>query len=446
MRDVRHNSNPPPGTAQPSVQPAIAPNSSKSAKSERRPRLLWLGQTLPYPPDGGVHIRIFNVLRLLSRTFDITALCFYRRAERPTANEISAGIEGLAPYAKVVAFPIPQEFSRTRFIWDHTRSVCTGRAYTWYSYASRDFAAALGRTLQQERFDLVQIDSLDLAAYLPALHDIPVVCVHHNVESALLRRRATAERFAASRWYVRHQARLLERLERTWCGRVACNVAVSEVDQRALERLAPEARFVEVPNGVDVEAFRPEPGRSIGVVSVGGMNWFPNHDALQYFASDILPRIRTAVPAAPVVWVGRADAEQQRMFREQHGVELTGYVADIRPYVREAACFVVPLRVGGGTRLKILDAWAMGKAVVSTSVGCEGLAAVDGVNILIRDSADEFAAGVTSLLLNSDLRRRLGQAARETAEQQYSWEVIGTRMTQTYLDLIAHSGQHNALA
>ena len=114
--------------------------------------------------------------------------------------------------------------------------------------------------------------------------------------------------------------------------------------------------------------------------------------------------------------------------------------------MREAACFVVPLRVGGGTRLKILDAWAMGKAVVSTSVGCEGLAAVDGVNILIRDSADEFAAGVTSLLLNSDLRRRLGQAARETAEQQYSWEVIGTRMTQTYLDLIAHSGQHNALA
>ena len=207
MRDVRHNSNPPPGTAQPSVQPAIAPNSSKSAKSERRPRLLWLGQTLPYPPDGGVHIRIFNVLRLLSRTFDITALCFYRRAERPTANEISAGIEGLAPYAKVVAFPIPQEFSRTRFIWDHTRSVCTGRAYTWYSYASRDFAAALGRTLQQERFDLVQIDSLDLAAYLPALRDIPVVCVHHNVESALLRRRATAERFAASRWCVRRQAR-----------------------------------------------------------------------------------------------------------------------------------------------------------------------------------------------------------------------------------------------
>ena len=147
-----------------------------------------------------------------------------------------------------------------------------------------------------------------------------------------------------------------------------------------------------------------------------------------------------------MVWVGRADAEQQRMFREQHGVELTGYVADIRPYVREAACFVVPLRVGGGTRLKILDAWAIGKAVVSTSsVGCEGLAAVDGVNILIV-TVPMSSRLVASLLLNSDLRRRLGQAARETAEQQYSWEVIGTRMTRTYLDLIAHSGQHNALA
>ena len=125
-------------------------------------------------------------------------------------------------------------------------------------------------------------------------------------------------------------------------------------------------------------------------------------------------------------------------------MELTGYVADIRPYVREAACFVVPLRVGGGTRLKILNAWAMGKAVVQYSVGCEGLAAVDGVNILIRNSADEFAAGVTSLLLNSDLRRRLGQAARETAERPVVGKSLG--LTQTYLDLIAHSGQHNALA
>ena len=414
--------------------PAVeAPDAPPAA----RPRLLWLGQTLPYPPDGGVHIRIYHVLRLLSRTFDITALSFYRRAERPTPAEITAGVRGLAPFARVEAFPIPDEFSHARLAWDHARSLLSGRAYTWYTYESRVFAAALERLLARERFDLVQIDSLDLAAYLPMLRELPVVCVHHNVESALLRRRAAAERSAAMRWYVGRQAELTERLERRWCGRVARNVAVSPLDLATLRSLAPEGRYLEVPNGVDVDAFRPAPGADRGIVSTGGVNWFPNRDALDFFARDILPRVRAVAGGTPVTWVGRADGALRDQYRHAHGIELTGYVDDVRPHVRDAAVFVVPLRVGGGTRLKILDAWAMGKAVVSTSVGCEGLDARDGENILIRDDADGFAAAVTNVLWDRDLRARLGHAARETAERRYSWEVIGEAMTRAYLELIA---------
>jgi glycosyltransferase involved in cell wall biosynthesis len=398
-----------------------------------------LGQTLPFPPDSGVNIRMYHTLRLLSRSFDVTALYFYRRSERRNAGEVAAALEGLRPFGRVEAFPIPQEHSLTRLLWDHVRSTVSQRAYTWYSLESTAMLTRVRELVPVERFDLVQIDSLDLACYLPVLRDIPVACVHHNVESVLLRRRAGAEVNLYRRHYLTMQAGLLERLEREWCRKVALNVTVSDVDLAVLEGFAPTGQFVCVPNGVDIDAFHPELGRDDGMVSVGGINWFPNQDALTWFAAEILPRIRADFPSAPVVWVGRSSREERAHYDATDGVELTGYVTDVRPFVRNAACFIVPLRVGGGTRLKILDAWAMGKAIVSTSVGCEGLEAVDGVNILIRDTAESFADAVTRVLSDPGLRGRLGHAGRETAEQRYSWEVISVGLLGRYLELAAQA-------
>jgi glycosyltransferase involved in cell wall biosynthesis len=402
-----------------------------------RPRLLFLCQTLPYPPDGGVNIRTFNVLRLAARSFDVTALCFYRRA---TARSVSGSVEALGRFARIEAFPIPQEHGRVRLLLDHARSVVRRRAYTVYAYESADFRRRLASLLATERFDLVHVDSLDLAGYLPMLGDLPVVCVHHNVESMLLRRRAEVERSRPKRAYMRLQARLLEREERRWAPRVALNATVSEEDRRLLQALAPGARTTVVPNGVDVDAFRPAPGRDRGIVFVGGTTWFPNKDALAWFAEAILPILRRRGVTAPVTWVGRATEAERAHYREAHGIELTGYVDDIRPYVHDAACFVVPLRVGGGTRLKILDAWAMGKAVVSTAVGCEGLEARDGENILVRDEPEAFAAAVEQVLADATLRRRLADGARCTAERIYSWEVIGERMAREYLGVVEARG------
>lgn len=396
-----------------------------------RPRLLLLAQTLPFPPDGGVHIRIYNVLKLLSVDYDVTLLCFTRRAEREAPESVAAGIAGLEEYATVEAYPIPQEYSRIRYVWDHLRSLFTGKAYVWYAYQSADFARAIQQARDTKSFDLVQLDSLDLAAYLPALAMYPVVCVHHNVESALLQQRALKEPNRLKRWYIARQARQMAELERVWCARVALNVAVSDADRDDLQRRAPIARFATVPNGVDLETFYPKPGSQEGIVSTGGLNWFPNADALEFFCDEILPRIRAEMPCASVRWVGRSNDNAAARLWAESQVELTGHVADIRPYVHEAGCFVVPLRVGGGTRLKILDAWAMGKAVVSTSVGCSGLDAVDGQNILIRDHPADFASAVTAVLRNPELRLRLGEAGRRTVEQTYSWTVIGTGMRAT---------------
>ena len=375
-------------------------------------------------------------MRLLARAFDVTALCFFRRTDRPTPSHVEASLAGLRPSGRVEAFPIPQEHSGARFAWDHLRSVARQRAYTVFGYESRPFRKRLLTLLATERFNLVHMDSLDLVGYLPLLaaRGLPVVCAHHNVESALLRRRAAAERTAWRRMYMTLQSRLYEGEERRICPKLALNVAVSDVDCEAFAQLAPGARFTVVPNGVDVESFRPVPGATGGAVFVGGATWFPNRDALEFFSAEVLPRLRADGVNAPVRWVGRASEEDQRKYAAL-GIELTGYVSDIRPYVAPASCFIVPLRVGGGTRLKVLDAWAMGKAVVSTSVGCEGLHAVDGSNILIRDTAGGFASAVRTVLEDTDLRERLGRAARETAEREYSWEVIGVPMVERYLSI-----------
>ena len=402
-----------------------------------RPRLLFLCQTFPYPPDGGVWIRTYHVLRLLARAFDITALCFERAVGPDDLRAAAAGHEPLDRFGAIEVFSLPQRHSRWRYAWDHLRSAVRRRAYTAYLYESTAFRRRLAELLRSETFDLVHVDSLDLAGYLPACRDIPVVCVHHNVESDLLRRRGAIER---SRWrgaYVRYQARLTESVERDWCERVALNVAVSEQDRAVLQRIAPAARVAVVPNGVDIDEFQPTDVAGTGVAFIGGTTWFPNLDALEFFCADILPHLRAAGANVPARWIGSASPEQRRHYQERYGVELTGYVDDVRPFMREAACQIVPLRAGGGTRLKILNAWAMGKVVVSTSVGCEGLAAADGDNILIRDDPREFASAVLTVLRNDELRRRLGERARATAERLYSWDVIGHELNETYLRLAA---------
>jgi glycosyltransferase involved in cell wall biosynthesis len=249
-----------------------------------------------------------------------------------------------------------------------------------------------------------------------------------------MQRRAAVD---ANRWrggYLRFQSRLMAAVERRWCERIALNVTVSDIDRAVLKQLAPASRVTVVPNGVDVEEFRPDGRAGTGVAHIGGINTFPNRDALEYFCEQILPHLR--MPSyIPVRWIGRASREEQHEYRTRFGVELTGYVDDVKPLMSDAACHIVPLRVGGGTRLKILNSWAMAKPVVSTTIGCEGLDAVDGENILVRDDPREFANAVRAVLEDEPLRRRLGAAGRATVERLYSWESVGRELIEAYRDV-----------
>ena len=403
----------------------------------RRPHILFLSQCLPYPPHAGVTARTFNILKQLQKEFDITLVSFSRSNHQPDANARESSRRALEQFVDNVCAPVPigSERSILRRLWDHLRSLGSGHAYTFYEYWSRDFQTQLRTAIIEKGIDLVHIDSLDLHRWLGELPRVTTLCTHHDIEPELLRRRADRVKSSVLRRYILHQANLVERIEREFCPQFNANVMVSESDAKKLEDIAPSSRTIVVPNGVDTEYFTPTttsppvPGR---VVFVGSPLAFPNRDAVEYLLRDIWSNIRGGDRSANLQLIGRCSESDRARYGSHPGVACLGHLVDIRPQMTEACCSVAPIRVGGGTRVKILDAWAMGKAVVSTSIGCEGLKAVDGDNILIRDTPEGFAEAVLELLSDSELQSRLGKSGRKTVEQTYGWNVIGHGLRAYY--------------
>jgi glycosyltransferase involved in cell wall biosynthesis len=409
----------------------------------RRPRVLVLAQSLPYPPQCGVASRTFNVLKQLQEGYDVDLVAFSRVSHQRDRVARDAAWRALQAALTRVAepTPIPNEHSAFRKLCDHARSLVSGRAYTHYEYASRSFAQRLRAALRAGRPDLVHLDSLDVHRWLPELpRQVPIACTHHDIDPDLLRQRARRLNPVLRR-YLLLQADRLERLTRALCPRFALNVMMSDVDARRLQTLAPGAPTVVVPNGTDTDFFQPSgqtpvPGR---IVFVGPTYSHPNRDAVDFLLREIWPRIRAADRGASLQLIGGNAPADRARYRAEPGVTVLGQVPDIRPLLVEASCCVVPIRIGGGTRLKILDAWAMGKAVISTAIGCEGLEGVDGANILIRDRPDAMAEAVVQVLHDSRLRARLEDTGRRTATATYDWAVVGQQLRAAYDELLTPS-------
>jgi len=385
--------------------------------------------------------RTFHILQELQREFDVTLVAFSRIGHQPDPTSLSRATAVFRNELSAVMKPvqIKSDHSLLRKLGNHALSVMERKPYTFREYGDRLFGRELERAIGLARPDIIHIDSMDLYGWLPLLPKVPTACTHHSVESALLRLQADHSNRVV-RLYIRHQAELVEKIERRLAASFDLNVMTSEVDAKRLCILAPGARTTVVPNGVDTDYFRPGsaedvvPGR---VAFLGPTNMFPNRDAVDFFLEEAWPLVRQRCPASTFHLIGKNSAEETTRFESHPGVTCNGYVPDVRPHFHEAAVSIVPIRVGGGTRLKILDAWSMGTAVVSTSVGCEGLTTVDGRNILIRDDPREFAAAVVDVLSDRDLRERLGREARKTAEENYAWPVIGGKLVNLYRGLLA---------
>jgi glycosyltransferase involved in cell wall biosynthesis len=372
-----------------------------------------------WPATSGGRIRSLQTISRLSTRHQVTVVTTHGPGDDPTGLA-----RQLRDCRRVVSFPYAApKFGSAAFLRALTRSWLSPYPvdlWKWRLQAMRDQVRTL---LAEDAVDICVADFLVAMPNLPGSRRIPVVLFEHNVEYLIWRRLATLERRVAHKALLEVEWRKLRRSEAAACSSADLTIAVSEEDRRELTRLASGAQVVSVPTGVNTAYFAPRGRREIHgrLVFTGSMDWHPNEDAVLYFSETILPRIRAHMPEVSFTVVGRNPGPRlERLARL--GVTVTGTVSDVRPFIDEAALYVVPLRAGGGTRLKIFEALAMGKAVVSTTVGAEGLGLTSGREIVLADDPDDFAQAVMSQLHDPHARQRLGRAGRTLVESTYSWD------------------------
>jgi glycosyltransferase involved in cell wall biosynthesis len=280
-------------------------------------------------------------------------------------------------------------------------------------------------------YDIIVCDFVQSAKMFGQLDKRNVVLFQHNVESVIARRHMEQARNPLTRLFWWLQWVKMYRYECEQTTRFAGVVAVSENDQKDFERLYGARNVHTIPTGVDVDFFKPSVDRNVvpnSLVFCGSMDWLPNEDGILYFVDEILPEIAKRVPGVKLKVVGRRPSPVlEKLCHRHQNVELTGWVDDTRPHLAASEVFIVPLRIGGGTRLKIFEAMAMGMPIVSTSIGAEGLPVEDGQNIMLADTAQKFAEATSRLLLNPDQAISLGSRARAFVEANFDWKPVTTQ-------------------
>jgi len=384
-------------------------------------RVLWVKAGKLLPVDTGGKIRSYNILRWLAKDHELTLFSYYG-GRRDLSYEAA----------------LPEQFRQARVVYtaavdsdgflgmvDYLYRLPRLAPYSVSKFTHPAVRKLIASQLSSRRFDVAVCDFLAPSLNFPETLPIPCLLFQHNVESSLWRRRAGTESHPVRKLsYTFESARML-RYERRTLARFHHIVAVSENDRQKMLEMDPECEISVVPTGVDTQQFQVAPPSSATpprIVFTGSMDWEPNIDAVEYFCGQIWPRVLAEFPDAIFQVVGRNPfAKVQRLASES--VQITGTVPSVTDYLRDAAVVVVPLRIGGGTRLKIYEAMAMGKALVSTSIGAEGLGVQNGRDLLLADDASSFAEVILLLLRDGQVRRRFEQAAVQLASQ-FDWSVV----------------------
>ncbi|MFN8485686.1 MAG: glycosyltransferase family 4 protein [Anaerolineae bacterium] len=398
-------------------------------------RILFLTPQLPYPPHQGTAIRNWHIIRHVAATRPVDVLSF--AADPPAALAAAAPLTALC--RRVEALPAPTRTTSRRLA-----DMARGHADMARRLHSDAFAARLAAWLA-DGYDVVQAEGIEMAPYLlqmAARPDVRRVYDAHNAEALLQQRNFRTDARRPARWvasaYSLVQWRRLTALEKELAERADRVIAVSEADAAALRTLAPGLDPLVVPNGVDTATYDPAAvgpteaalaGDVPWLVFTGKLDYRPNIEACRWLVEEVMPLVWRDRPDARVALVGRDPAPAVLALAGER-VRLSGWVPDTRPYIRDATVYVVPLRVGGGTRLKLLEALAMGCAIVSTTQGAEGVAVEDAA--LLRDTPQDFAATVVALVNDAARRAALGQAARCLALARYDWSAILPRLDAVY--------------
>jgi glycosyltransferase involved in cell wall biosynthesis len=386
-----------------------------------RLRILFLQKRPLFPPTTGGHIRTLNLLRHLARWHDITYLCNVQQHEAPHLHkmeDIGLKVEGV-PW---------KEASRRSLAFYRDLGLNLLSRYPFN--VNKDYDRRLRRRaeelLRTEPFDLLICDFVQMARNAIGLPAPASILFQHNVEAQIFQRHAESDAGWLRRKYMGLQCRKMRRFEQQAGLRFDAAIAVSEQDRRTFQGEYGWEWVREIDTAVDTDYFRPSENAEASerIVFVGSLDWLPNEDGVRFFVKEVWPRIRQARPGATFQAVGRNPSRGLQRLGDVAGVEIVGTVPDVRPYLAAAAVVVVPLLVGGGTRMKIYEAMAMGKAVVSTSLGAEGLKVTPGAHLLLADAPDAIAVAVEFLLNHPPLRSELGHNAMSHVCSRFSAETV----------------------
>lgn len=392
-------------------------------------RILYFSPRDCWPVTTGARVRDFHLARQLASTATLTYIGFVSGDDRRERLEALGGSE-------VVLIGRAGGYAPLNLL----RGLIGPDPITVLNYTSERMMAALEELLRAEAFDVIQIEGVHLFAYVQRIRELAprarLISDWHNIESELLARYGENAPSAGRRLYARRTVALLRRLERQLLDLCDAHTVCSERERGLLLGRAPSARIEVVGNGVDVGFFSAaesvEPRRSL--VFVGSMDYHANIDAALYFARDLWPRIHVRRPELEFVVVGSRPTAEVLALRDQPGITVTGTVDDIRPYYARALAVVVPLRVGSGTRLKVLEAMAAGVPVISTTLGAEGLAVTPGEDVVIADSPEAMADCAVALDAGGPEWQRLVRNARVLMTTRYDWPIIGAKLKRVYAE------------
>lgn len=382
-----------------------------------------------FPTDTGGKIRTLSIFRRLAERVEIHAVSLAHPRQDAEAIDQMRGI--FHSYTPVPWQETPKftpgfyaEFLRSRF---------GPLPYFLAKYARPLFRRTVEQLAAREKVDLVLCDFLQSAVALQGSRVRPRAIFEHNVEYVIRKRHWETEQHPLRKWLLAAEWKKAQRTEAAVCREFDQVIAVSEEDEKQIREEFGVEHVSALPTGVDVEYFRPQtvPQRAGKLVFVGSMDWHPNEDGIFWFVREVYPLIRQQAPHASLTVVGRNPSRRiQDLAAKDKTILVTGTVPDVRPYLARAEVVVVPLRIGGGTRIKIFEAMAMQRAVVSTTLGAEGLPVCSGREILLADETGAFAAGVVQMLANTQSREALAQAAYAKVNGDHTWDRVARRMEE----------------
>jgi len=397
-------------------------------------RILYLAAAYPLPANNGAKMRLWAVLRAIAATGHEITLAAFAEPE----DDVAGTEQELRMVCKESDI-VPLRYTRLSAGGNYSgrlRAILSSSPFTIDRFRSEEMRARLERRVRERSFDVIICDNVFSAINLPA-NASPVVMNSQNVEYLILQRYVQQERNPLKALYARLEANKLRRFEAAMYRRAALAMTCSSVDAEFVRQLCPGLKTAVAPNVVDVREYgivgEEDP---FTIVYQGGMDWFPNRDAVEYFVRAIFPLVQKEIPGAHVIAAGRNPSPKFRArFADVLALEFTGTLPDLRPVIAQAAVCVVPLRIGSGTRLKILEGGAMGKAMVSTTIGAEGLDFVPGKEILIADDPAVFAKNVVEVLRNPTRRKALGEAARKRVLQDYDVAALERSIADAFQSL-----------